>query len=64
MVPPRYALRDDRIPGTTNSWRMWAERKEVEDWIQCVAGVLEQGWNDACVQILLSLNNNIKLMAI
>ncbi|KAF8351130.1 actin-related protein Arp4p [Amanita rubescens] len=47
MAPPRYALRDDRIPGTTNSWRMWAERKEVEDWIQCVAGVLEQGWNDA-----------------
>ena len=51
MAPARYALREDRIPGTTNSWRMWAERKEVEDWIQSVAGVLEQGWNDAFVQI-------------
>ena len=25
---------------------MWAERREVNEWIQSVAAVLEQGWND------------------
>ncbi|KAM6495565.1 actin-related protein Arp4p [Amanita muscaria] len=43
---PRFTVREDRLPGTTNSWRMWAERREVDEWIQSVAGVLEQGWND------------------
>ncbi|KAF8639990.1 hypothetical protein AX17_001236 [Amanita inopinata Kibby_2008] len=43
---PKYTLRDDRIRGTTNGWRTWAEQREVDEWIQCVAGVLEQGWND------------------
>ncbi|KAF8631127.1 hypothetical protein AX15_002474 [Amanita polypyramis BW_CC] len=46
-APPKYVFREDRIPGTTHSWRMWAERREVEEWIQGVAGVLEQGWNDS-----------------
>lgn len=43
---PRFTLREDRIEGTTESWRDWAEHKEVDEWTQSVAGVLDQGWND------------------
>ena len=28
------------------SWKNWAEMREVEEWIQSVAGVLDQGWNE------------------
>ncbi|KAG6890934.1 hypothetical protein C0995_000891 [Termitomyces sp. Mi166 len=45
-VPPRFTIREDRVAGTTESWRLWAEAREVEEWVQSVAGVLEQGWND------------------
>ena len=45
-VPPQYTLRQDRIAGTTSSWRAWAEAREVDEWIHSVAGVLDQGWND------------------
>ncbi|KAG6886068.1 hypothetical protein C0993_004058 [Termitomyces sp. T159_Od127] len=45
-APPRFTLREDRLAGTTESWRLWAEAREVEEWVQSVAGVLEQGWND------------------
>lgn len=48
-VPPKYTLRRDRELGLTDSWRQWAEAREVEEWIQSVAGVLEQGWNDQSV---------------
>ncbi|KAG1725955.1 actin-domain-containing protein [Suillus occidentalis] len=37
---------EDRISGTTNSWRSWCENREVDEWIHSVAGVLDQGWND------------------
>nr|GAT53976.1 predicted protein [Mycena chlorophos] len=47
---PLYALREDRIKGTTDSWRAWYEAREVDEWAQSVAGVLEQGWNDQMVQ--------------
>ncbi|KAF7301444.1 hypothetical protein MIND_00709700 [Mycena indigotica] len=43
---PIFALREDRVRGTTDSWRAWYEAREVDEWIQSVAGVLEQGWND------------------
>ncbi|KAJ7179318.1 actin-related protein Arp4p [Mycena filopes] len=45
-APPRYTLREDRVKGTTASWRAWYETREVDEWTQSVAGVLEQGWND------------------
>ncbi|KAJ7638626.1 actin-related protein Arp4p [Roridomyces roridus] len=45
-APPRFALREDRVPKTTQSWRAWSEAREVDEWIQSVAGVLETGWND------------------
>ncbi|KAG6820436.1 hypothetical protein H0H93_000432 [Arthromyces matolae] len=45
-APPRYTLREDRVADTTESWRLWAEAQEVEEWVHSVAGVLEQGWND------------------
>ncbi|KAF8232445.1 Actin/actin-like protein [Tricholoma matsutake] len=45
-APPQFTLREDRIAGTTNTWRAWAENRELDEWIQSVAGVLEQGWND------------------
>ncbi|KAI9001228.1 actin family [Trametes punicea] len=45
-VPPKFQLREDRIAGTTDTWRAWAEAHEVDEWIQSVAGVLPQGWNE------------------
>jgi len=45
-APPQYTFREDRVKGTTESWRYWYEAREVDEWIQSVAGVLEQGWND------------------
>jgi len=47
--PPKFTLRPDRIAGTTESWRMWAETHEVDEWLQSVAGVVDQGWNDQIV---------------
>ena len=44
--PPRCTLREDRIRGTTDSWRQWAESREVEEWIAGVASVLDNGWNE------------------
>ncbi|KAJ7507558.1 actin-related protein Arp4p [Mycena galericulata] len=46
---PRFTLREDRVNGTTDSWRNWYVGREVDEWIQSVAGVLEQGWNDQLV---------------
>ncbi|KAH6915145.1 brg1-associated factor b [Coprinopsis sp. MPI-PUGE-AT-0042] len=43
---PIFTLRQDRIAQTTDSWRLWAEAKEVDEWIQTVAAVSDQGWND------------------
>ena len=43
---PRFTLREDRVSGTTESWKKWYEVNEVDEWIQSVAGVLDQGWND------------------
>jgi hypothetical protein len=34
------------VAGTTDSWKKWYEANEVDEWIQSVAGVLDQGWND------------------
>jgi len=45
-VPPKFELRQDRIAGTTESWKAWYEAREVDEWIQSVAGVLDQGWNE------------------
>ncbi|KAI6099856.1 actin family [Pisolithus thermaeus] len=45
-APPRFVLREDRLKGTTESWRTWYETREVDEWIQTVAGVLDQGWNE------------------
>ncbi|KAF8164971.1 actin-related protein Arp4p [Crassisporium funariophilum] len=43
---PKYTLRQDRVAGTTESWRVWAETREVDEWVQNMASVLDQGWND------------------
>ncbi|KAH7887939.1 actin family [Phlebopus sp. FC_14] len=43
---PRFTLREDRLAGTTESWKSWYESREVDEWIQSVAGVLDQGWNE------------------
>jgi len=45
-APPKFTLREDRIPGTTESWKAWCEGREVDEWVQSVAGVLDQGWNE------------------
>jgi actin-like protein 6B len=59
-APAQFTLRDDRIAGTTNTWRAWAESRELDEWIQSIAGVLEQGWNDQWVFFSISggLTNN------
>ncbi|CAK5275750.1 unnamed protein product [Mycena citricolor] len=48
-APPQYTLRQDRLPGTTQTWKHWYEDREVEEWLQSVGGVVEQGWNDQVV---------------
>ncbi|KAG5646409.1 hypothetical protein DXG03_003459 [Asterophora parasitica] len=45
-APPRFSIREDRIAGTTESWRIWAENREVDEWLMSVGTILEQGWND------------------
>jgi len=45
-APAQFALREDRLAGTTESWKSWYESREVDEWIQSVAGVLDQGWNE------------------
>lgn len=45
-APAQFTLREDRLAGTTESWRSWYEGREVDEWIQSVAGVLDQGWNE------------------
>ena len=45
-IAAKFTLREDRQTGTTESWRAWAENHEVEEWIQSIAGILPQGWND------------------
>lgn len=48
-APPLFTLREDRLAGTTESWKAWYEAREVDEWIQSVAGVLDQGWNEQVV---------------
>ena len=43
---PNFTLREDRASVTTESWKTWAEQKEVDEWLMSVAGILEQGWSD------------------
>ncbi|KAE9399051.1 Actin/actin-like protein [Gymnopus androsaceus JB14] len=49
-TPPRYTLREDRLPGVTASWREWYESREVDEWLQSVGGIPDQGWNDQIIQ--------------
>ena len=39
-------MREDRFKKTTPSLASYYENLEVDEWIQSVAGVLDQGWND------------------
>jgi len=43
---PRVTLREDRLSKTTPSLASYYENREVDEWMQSVAGVLDQGWND------------------
>ena len=43
---PSFTIREDRVRTTTESWRQWAEQREVDEWIANVAGVLEHGFNE------------------
>jgi hypothetical protein len=43
---PRFTLREDRFSKTTPSLASYYENREVDEWIQSVACVLDQGWND------------------
>jgi len=45
-IAPRFTVREDRFAKTTPSLASYYENGEVEEWIQSVAGVLDQGWND------------------
>lgn len=54
---PSFTVRQDRIAGTTETWKAWYEAHEVEEWVQSVVGVLDQGWNDQSVQSCISVIN-------
>jgi len=43
---PIFTYRQDRASATAESWKVWAEQREVEEWMASVAGVLEQGWTE------------------
>jgi len=45
-IVPRFTVREDRFAKTTPSLASYYENREVEEWVQSVAGVLDQGWND------------------
>ncbi|KAF5333667.1 hypothetical protein D9611_002217 [Ephemerocybe angulata] len=44
--PPRYTLREERVAQTTESWKVWAENREIDEWLQSVGAVSDQGWNE------------------
>jgi hypothetical protein len=48
-MPPQFTVRQNRVTSTTETWKRWAEEREVDEWIQHCAAVLDQGWNDAYV---------------
>ncbi|KZV75422.1 brg1-associated factor b [Peniophora sp. CONT] len=48
-APPMFQIRHDRTSQTTPSLLKYYEEREVDEWIQSVAGVLDQGWNDQLV---------------
>ncbi|KAI0049580.1 actin-related protein Arp4p [Auriscalpium vulgare] len=43
---PRFTIREDRLARTSPSLMTYYESREVDEWGQSVAGVLDQGWND------------------
>jgi len=45
--PHQAILREDRISRTTESWRQWAEAREVEEWVAATNAVIETGWTEA-----------------
>ena len=48
---PRFTVRHDRFAKLTPSLASYYENNEVEEWMQSVAGVLDQGWNDQCARL-------------
>lgn len=45
-VEPRPQLREDRLPGTTPSWRAWAEQSVVDGWKEtCAEMVTARGYD-------------------
>lgn len=50
---PNAIYREERRPLTTPSWLAWAQAQEVEEWLAHAGGVLEKGWNDQSVSILI-----------
>ena len=45
-VQPIFQLRQDRFQQSKPSLLKYYEDREIDEWIQSVAGVLDQGWND------------------
>lgn len=46
LQAPKFTLRDDRLPGTTASWRAYAEGKIVEGWRENCAAVSETAFDE------------------
>ena len=44
--PHQAVLREDRISRTTESWKQWAEAREVEEWVAATNAVIETGWTE------------------
>ncbi|KAG8895013.1 NuA4 histone acetyltransferase subunit [Tulasnella sp. 403] len=45
-APPRCVLRDDRLQQTTTSWRNWALRREVDEWMMACCAILPKGFSE------------------
>jgi actin-like protein 6B len=48
-VAPRFNLRQERVAGTTDSWRDWAECRVVESFREATGAVFETKYEDRCV---------------
>ncbi|KZS98012.1 brg1-associated factor b [Sistotremastrum niveocremeum HHB9708] len=49
-LPPRFTYREDRASQTTDTWRTWAEHRELDEWLANVSAVMDGGWNEQIAQ--------------
>lgn len=43
-APPQVILREERRTTTTESWGVWSNGKEIEEWLTAAGGVYDQNY--------------------